>query len=197
MYVCIWGKVNWMYGIISHLTLTHFLFKRLLFFVLLFSLHYLKRGPSRNRVLWFVLLVSFKGISRNWSEYLRVYFYMSVTWIWLVGPLIRIVVRTSALGIKKVNIIPYRLVRSKFLFPAKKPIQVTPCFLSLFIPSCFGLFREVPVILAEILISVRNQFRRKFPLWNWFLPIETHRSVTLIQWRSSGEAHHSTISSFC
>ena len=39
-----------------------------------------------------------------------------------------------------------------------------PCFVPLFIPSCFGLFQEVPVVPAEILISVRNQFRRKFPL---------------------------------
>ena len=38
MYVCIWEKVNWMYGIISHFTLTHFLFKRLLLFFFFLSI---------------------------------------------------------------------------------------------------------------------------------------------------------------
>lgn len=64
-----------------------------------------------------------------------------------------------------------------------------PCFVPLFIPGCFGLFRlfrEVPVIPAEILISEEN-----------YLFVETHRSVTLIQWRSSGEARHCIMSSFC
>ena len=90
------------------------------------------------------------------------FIFMSVTWIWLVGPLIRIVVRTSALGIKKVNIIPYRLVRPKFFFPASKPIQVISCFVPLFIPGCFGLFREVSVIPAEILISVQNHSEENY-----------------------------------
>ena len=58
-----------MYGIISHFTLTHFLFKRLLFFVLLFSLHYLKRG-TEQKPCPLICVISF--IQRNITELIRI-----------------------------------------------------------------------------------------------------------------------------
>ena len=158
-------------------------------------------------------IIMFLSNARNLSPEInpRKYFYEIWKWQWFQiinhDRLIRLndMIKSSIwvddeIQIKEVNFVPNRPVQPKFLFPANKPVQVTPCFVPLCIPSCFGLFRlfrEVPVILAEILISVRNQFRKKLPLWNWFLPVETHRSVTLIQWRSSGEAHHCVMSLFC